>query len=117
MDLTTVGGIVLGAVLIILSIVLDGDIAPFVDLRSILLVLGGTLGAAFITHSSQQIANIPRVLRVAFQKPTQRATELVDTLVALATRARREGLLALEDAVGEDADPFLRTGKIGRAHV
>lgn len=110
MDLTTVGGIVLGTVLIILSIVLNGDITPFVDLRSLLLVLGGTLGATLITHSSKQILNVPKVLRVAFKKPTQQAGELVDTLVALATRARREGLLALEDAVGEDADPFLRTG-------
>lgn len=110
MDLTTVAGLFLGTILLILAIVLDGDMTPFLDLRSILLVLGGTFGATLITHSHRQILNVPKVLRVAFQQPTQRAGELVDTLVALATRARREGLLALEDAVGDDDDPFLRTG-------
>ena len=47
--------------------------------------------------------------RALLTKPIQ-PDALVDSVVALADRARREGLLALEDAIREVEDPFLRRG-------
>ena len=56
--------------------------------------------------SSASFAAVPRALRS--KAPDPAAT--VDTVVALADRARREGLLALEDATRTIDDPFLRSG-------
>jgi chemotaxis protein MotA len=49
-------------------------------------------------------------LKRAFTAKVPTSGELVDAVVALAERARREGLLALEDAAKSVADPFLRRG-------
>jgi len=76
----------------------------------LLLVWGGTLGVGLAGHTLKDamaaFAAVPRVLRAR----APQAGANVDTVVALAERARREGLLALEDDARQVEDPFLREG-------
>jgi len=76
----------------------------------LLLVWFGTLGAGLAGHTLKDaigsFSAIPRALRS--KAPDPGAT--VETVVELADRARREGLLALEDAARAIEDPFLRGG-------
>ncbi len=76
----------------------------------LLLVWVGTLGVGVAGHTVRDVkkafASVPRALRSRTPDPS--AT--IDTVVALADRARREGLLALEDSAREIDDEFLRTG-------
>lgn len=76
----------------------------------LLLVWVGTIGVGIAGHTLRDVvasfAAVPRALRSGVPDPT--AT--VDTLVSLADRARREGLLALEDAAKDIDDDFLRGG-------
>lgn len=110
MDLTTLFGLVGGFILTIVAIVLDGELGPFLHLPSVVLVLGGSLAATVISFSSEQLRSFPGVLRVAFEKRTHPEQQVVERLVGLAQKARREGLLALEDEVDPDEDPFLHRG-------
>lgn len=110
MDWTTLLGLVAGLVLTVVSIVIDGEIGPFLHLPSAVLVLGGSLAATVISFSAEQLRNVPAVLRVAFEKRTHPEARVVERLVGLAQKARREGLLALEDEVDPDEDPFLHRG-------
>jgi len=76
----------------------------------LLLVWGGTLGVGLAGHTLKDalgaFAAVPRALRARAPKPGVN----VDTVVRLAERARREGLLALEDDARQVEDPFLRGG-------
>ena len=76
----------------------------------LLLVWVGTLGVGLAGHTlrdaKESFAAVPRALRSGIPDPS----ETVDTLVSLADRARREGLLALEDAARSIDDQFLRAG-------
>jgi chemotaxis protein MotA len=76
----------------------------------LLLVWVGTIGVGIAGHTLKDVLAsfkaIPRALTSKVPDPT----ETVDTLVSLADRARREGLLALEDAARDINDPFLRGG-------
>jgi chemotaxis protein MotA len=76
----------------------------------LLLVWVGTIGVGIAGHTIKDVvasfASIPRALRSKAPDPAS----TVDTVVALADRARREGLLALEDATRTIDDPFLRGG-------
>lgn len=110
MDWTTVIGLAIGLVITVVSITLEGDLGPFLHLPSFVLVLGGTLAATIAGSSAAQIRSLPAVARVAFEKRAGSGENVVARLVALANKARREGLLALEDEVAESDDPFLYRG-------
>ncbi|HEY0240046.1 MAG TPA: motility protein A [Friedmanniella sp.] len=76
----------------------------------LLLVWVGTIGVGIAGHTLKDVIAsfkaVPRALTSTVPDPT----ETVETLVSLADRARREGLLALEDAARDINDPFLRSG-------
>src|SRR5436305_10853158 len=75
-----------------------------------MLVLFGTLGAAMAGGVLKDATGAVNQIKRAFTSKTLGSGELVDAVVALAERARREGLLALEDAAKGVKDPFLRRG-------
>jgi chemotaxis protein MotA len=111
MDPATLAGLGIALVAIFSMMIMEGaDPASIFLLPPLILVFGGTLGAAMAGGLLRDFMSLPRLLkRAALSKPTV-ATDLVDSVVSLAERARREGLLALEDAAKEVTDPFLRRG-------
>ncbi|MBN2694306.1 MotA/TolQ/ExbB proton channel family protein [bacterium] len=108
MDLATVIGLVLGTVLVLFAILLGGSIALFLDLVSVLIVLGGGISATVIRFGMKDITNAMKVAKNAFSDKTPSVGELIDKLEELATIARKEGILALERVTFDD--PFLQKG-------
>ena len=108
MDLGTLIGLVAGFGVIGWAMMLGGGIMPFVDAPSIIIVLGGTIAACF---TNQKIPNVISGFRCAIQAFVDKSpskVELIPVVVHLATKARKEGLVALE---GEPIDdPFLARG-------
>jgi chemotaxis protein MotA len=93
------------------SIILDGGSPTAIILiPSLLLVFGGTLGAAIAGGVMRDVKALPKQLKRALTSGIGTPDVLVQTLVHLAERARREGMLALEDEVAEIEDPFLQRG-------
>jgi len=109
MDPSTVLGAVLALGAIFGSVFMEGGNVGAVFLPApMLLVFGGTLGAAMAGALIQDVKAVPKQLVRAVTKKAVPPGGSVDTIVALATRARREGLLALESEVAALEDPFLR---------
>ncbi|GGC01644.1 motility protein A [Cellulomonas carbonis] len=111
MDPATLGGIALAFVMIFASILIEGADPMSVFLPApMILVIGGTIGAGLasmtLKDTIRAFTTLPRWL--TFKAPDSEAT--VETVVGLADRARREGLLSLEDAARSVDDPFLRDG-------
>src|SRR5690606_37445444 len=82
----------------------------FWDVPSWFIVLGGTLAATLVSHSREQVRNLPAVLRAAFLDRRQTPEEVIPLMVRFAEKARREGLLAMEEEAETLDDPFLRKG-------
>ncbi len=110
MDLTTVLGIGLGFVLISLSILDGSSLSTFIDVPSMLVVLGGTLAAVLVQFPAKQVFSIIALIGVAFRGRESQARELIHEVVEFAKKARREGLLAMEQEVAEHPNEFLRKG-------
>jgi chemotaxis protein MotA len=111
MDLATIIGIVLAFGGIFGAQVLEGGNPASILLPApLILVLFGTLGAATAGGVIRDATGIGGQLKRAFTARTAPSSDLVDAVVALAERARREGLLALEDAAKAVTHPFLRRG-------
>jgi chemotaxis protein MotA len=110
LDIATLIGIVMAFGLIVWAINLGGSLGQFVDMPSLAIVVGGTL-AAILAHTP-----LPKVLKmigvikktVLFSAPQPNA--VIGKMVGYAERARREGILALEDDSENEPDEFLRKG-------
>jgi chemotaxis protein MotA len=111
MDLALIIGVLVAFGAIFASVFLEGH-SPFVIffLPPILLVFGGTIGAAIAGGTMADIKNMIKELKRALTAKVTPPDAAVETLVKLAERARKEGLLALEDAVKDVDNDFLKQG-------
>lgn len=111
MDPALIIGVVLAVVAIVGSVTMEGgNIAAIFLPAPMLLVFGGTIGAAIAGGVLRDAKSLPRQLIRAFTAKTPNPDIAVETLVRLAGKARREGLLALEAEASEVDDDFLRRG-------
>jgi chemotaxis protein MotA len=77
----------------------------------LILVFGGTFGAAIAGSTLSDVRRIGSWFRLAFEpERASRNQYLVAEIVELATHARKEGMLPLEKRARKVADPFLRHG-------
>jgi chemotaxis protein MotA len=97
MDIATVIGLIGGSVLVVAAVLVGGDLAIFINLPSLLLVLGGTLASCFIKFSMKEVVNSIRVAMKAFTVKIQPLEDIMDRMVALARVTKEQGLMALEN--------------------
>src|SRR5690625_4407441 len=112
-DILTPIGITLGFIMIAMAIVSNAGssgLASFFDVASIFIVVGGLIASLLINFKTKQIKLAGTVIRESFYQNDQRLSELIDLFVRLSERARREGILALENELEEVDDAFLRKG-------
>lgn len=108
MDLATLVGL-LGALGIIGSAVaLGASPLVFMNVPSLLIVLGGSLLVVLAKFSFAQCFGAFKVAGRAFKFRLPDIEASIAELVALSTVARKQGLLALEDQ--EISNPFLKSG-------
>ena len=105
MDPATLCGMALAAGALLVTMLLEGS-SPMaiVLLPPLILVFGGTFGAAVAGSTMADIRRIPDWFRLAFAKDRAPHTSgLITLLVDLATHARKEGMLGLENRSREVA--------------
>jgi chemotaxis protein MotA len=108
MDPATIIGVGLALVVVVVSNVLEGgDPMSLLLFPPMLLVFGSTLLVAFAGGTVADFKLAVRGLVQAFTGRAQTAGDLVPSIVTLAEKARREGLLSLEDSLSDVDDPFL----------
>ena len=110
MDIATPAGILIGALLLIVSIILGGGmsgITGFINIPSIMIVIGGTISATLVRYPLQVVTGlVALVMKTIFVKVPSPQSE-VQNLIEYAKLARKEGLLALESRVADIKDAFL----------
>ena len=113
MDLATVIGIVLALCSIAISAYIgDVDVSIlFKRYEAFILVFGGTIAATMISFPMKTFVRGLRTgFAMAFTEPQYHEHEIIANLVTFAEKARREGLLALENEAAELDDEFMRKG-------
>ena len=110
MDISTIIGIFLGISLILAAIMTEGSLFTFWSLSSILVVVGGITAATLINYPLAQVISVMKVVRIAFKGEDKKPVQMILSLVSLAEKARREGLLALENESEQSDDEFLKKG-------
>lgn len=112
MDLATLIGLLLawGAVVYSMFHASHGAVGAYVKPAEMLLVFGGSIGAAFLSMPLHNITGVVGYIKKwMFSKPAH-VEHTIKEMVQYAETARRDGVLALESVAREAPDPFLRRG-------
>lgn len=110
LDQATILGMLSGTILIIWGIYLGGTLRAFIDIPSILIVFGGVIASVLINYPLGKLKDVFKILKTVFLHKPIEAGDIIKTIVDLAEIARREGLLALEDAAYQLEDDFMKRG-------
>lgn len=105
MDIATVVGFVATFVLIFMAM---GDPGPFIDVASMLIVLGGTLTAVLARSSFPEFFGSIGVALKTVKYKVDAPEALIERLVDLGTIARKDGMIALEGQ--EISNKFMASG-------
>jgi len=110
LDKSTIIGFIGGFSLVIIAITSQGDIALFIDPASFLIVGGGVASTSMINYGLEDIKNSFIILKYAL---TTRQTDLrtdIEIMNMFSKKARREGMLKLENDVEHVNDAYLKNG-------
>jgi chemotaxis protein MotA len=112
MDKSTVGGLAMGSVLLILTvaIALGSTFGAFIDYPSAAVVVGGAIAASCIAFPLRSLLGFPAVVRKVFMPNQPALAPVIAQLIEYSKIARRDGILALEGKSEEIEDPFILLG-------
>lgn len=108
MDIGTLLGLISGIILVLVAILLGGDLWGFVNAPSALIVVGGTVAVTFMMFPMGVVLGSFKVALKAFFSRSPNPKLVVDEVVVLANKARKDSLVSLEKT--PISDPFLKKG-------
>ena len=110
MDLGTVIGIVLIMALLLGAMSMGVGVGAYIDIPSVLIVVGGSIGALMVSFKPSQMKSFTKIFMKAIKPGEEDVGELIKKLVEFATKARKDGILALESEVNNEENDFLKKG-------
>ena len=111
MDKISVLGLLLGVVAIVGGQLLEGGSdGSLSQPTALLIVLGGTMGAVMLQSPYATFMRGMRMVRWVWYPPVVDYRQLIKQISSWSQVSRREGLLALENVIGQLKDDFARKG-------
>ncbi len=110
MDVSTLIGILIASGLVIISISMGGSVTWFINYPSLMIVIGGTMGATLLAYPLSEVMSVFGVAKNVFLHRYQNQNELISLLVRFARKARREGILSFESELKNVDNPFMVKG-------
>jgi len=119
LDLATLIGLVAAFILMIFGMVFDADtmsvnfaaVKAFVDVPSLLITFGGAFMATMAMQESPgEFVKSLKTFTLNLKKTPSNEEETIKSIINLSNIARKEGLLALEEAAGSIEDEFMKKG-------
>lgn len=111
MDIATIIGLIGGTACIVMSVITSGGtMMGIIDIPSVFMTIGGSFCALMIVAPLKDVMTTLQVMGKAFKIPDFGEKTLVQNMVALSEKARREGILALEEGLEDLDDEFMKRG-------
>jgi chemotaxis protein MotA len=109
MDAGSIGGILLALAGILAGLLLEGGhLGQVLQPTAAMIVFGGTLGAVMLQFPLRTVAKAAQRLARLFLYRSDGGDGQLRQIVALANKARRQGIVSLDQDLATVADPFLR---------
>jgi chemotaxis protein MotA len=108
-DKATIGGLLLALAGIIGGLTLEGgNVNQILQPTAAMIVLGGTLGAILVSYPLPIVLASFRRLSSVFFERGRNLESLIGEVVGYAMKARKEGIVSLDNLLANIQDPFLR---------
>ena len=108
MNITIIIGWVISFGLVIFGIFQGGSIDMFIDIPSLAITVGGTIGVLIAMFPLSDLLAVPKLLKIAILPPKYDPNKYIEQIIEYAKIARSKGLLALEDSANKCTDPFMK---------
>lgn len=106
MELATIIGLITATGFVLYAI--GGNIGAFIEINSIAIVLGGTIGATFVRYPLKVIGSVFQVLMKTIMVKVESPEEMIRKIISLSVEAKKNGILGLEKVKIDN--PFLKKG-------
>lgn len=111
MDLATIIGLVMAFGAVFGGAAIEGvHISALIQPTAAMIVLGGTFGATFVSFPLSAIIGAMKNIKIAFLPTKVDHEQVVKDIINYATKARRNGLISLEQEAQSVRDPFIKKG-------
>lgn len=110
MDLATIVGLVAAIAFVVISVSLGGSLQSFYNPPSIMITFGGAFAATMVSYPINKFLNSLKAIRLVFKNKVLSEAEIIKKIIELSNIARKEGLLALEEATESIDDDFMKKG-------
>lgn len=110
-DSSTLIGLGIGFGGLFVGYILEGGSPKaLIGISALIIIAGGTAGATIVSFGLKPFMTIPKLFKDSMQAAMGPSKELVQLLYNFAEKARREGLLSLEDDIDKLDNDFLKKG-------
>lgn len=103
----------LGALLVVVALAVGimtggGDLMAFIDIPSFFITVVGSIAATMVASPKDKAFKIFGIMMSTLREPKRDYSNLIQTMVSFSEKARREGLLSLEEYLENIEDPFMK---------
>ncbi|MGN0482776.1 MAG: motility protein A [Lachnospiraceae bacterium] len=111
MDIATIGGLILGVAMFVVGLISNhADVGSYVDVASIIITVGGSISSVLGSFTMAESITGLKGFTLALKGTKEDVSVVIKNIIDLANVARKEGLLALEEAANTIEDEFLKKG-------
>jgi len=112
MELTTLAGVIVGFIAVIGAMIFKGiSFSVLLNPAAIFVIFVGTAATILNSFPGENLKILGTLFKILFTKQkTISDVEIIDLMIELSTKAKRDGLLSLESKVAEIEDPFIKKG-------
>ena len=113
LDIASLAGMLLGVVMFLFGVFSSGGASGLLnmfDLPSIIITLGGSISGTLASNKLQDFIAGLKSITLTFKEVPQDPAAVIRNIIDLSNTARKEGLLALEEAANGIEDEFLKKG-------
>jgi len=110
LDIASIVGVVAAIAFVVISISLKGQLSSFADAASVMITIGGAFSATLVSYPMDKFIESLKSVKLVFSSQVMNEGEVIKKVIDLSNVARKEGLLALEEATESIDDDFLKKG-------
>lgn len=111
MDIASFIGTFGGIAVFILGILSGGaGFGAYIDIPSVFVTLGGTIMGMFLAYPMNNLKDLPKLMAKCYKETKIDPNGVIDKIIEFANKARKDGLLSLEESALAIEDEFLKKG-------
>lgn len=111
MDILSIGGLILSFTMFIVAFILEGGtVNSLIQPTAAMIVFGGTFGAVLASFKMENLKRLIKDVKLVFISNPSNKLDIIDRLAELGDKARRSGILSLEEEIPKQDNKMIKKG-------